>query len=356
MKAKPLTFLRTATARRIRGPLLIFIALFSASAFLQYWFLSWQSSKSAREEFRGWAEEIRPQLVDSMGWSLKKIRQADWVAPGCFLYNTNGVVLDIEGFVPGVLGPVSLPDNLIYESPTTSISDFGESWRLFARKLRGGTVVMGSEQLSDDLRQLDPLLRESAQVFGSSVEEAALIRPRDIDRRLDYAVVDSFGHIRFAVGGIPLRMTDNPGYSRLEVARKVIVEGKDYIVFSTPILTGSDKLLGVMLIPRDVTAEEQMLRNSVVFNTGLAILLWMTFGGLWAIYYIREDPSRRPQPISLETALAKGEGQEIEFKAGIVDVRLASSIPAAFANTNPGCIFIGIQNNGGVSGLKRAHC
>jgi ATP-dependent DNA helicase RecG len=55
--------------------------------------------------------------------------------------------------------------------------------------------------------------------------------------------------------------------------------------------------------------------------------------------------------ISLEQALKKGEGQTIEFKSGIVDSNVAK-ILAAFANTNPGNVFIGVEDNGGVSGLR----
>jgi len=55
--------------------------------------------------------------------------------------------------------------------------------------------------------------------------------------------------------------------------------------------------------------------------------------------------------ISLEQALQKGEGQSIEFKAGVIDSNVAKVI-AAFANTNAGNIFIGVEDNGGISGLR----
>jgi predicted HTH transcriptional regulator len=55
--------------------------------------------------------------------------------------------------------------------------------------------------------------------------------------------------------------------------------------------------------------------------------------------------------ISLEETLQKGEGQSIEFKAGVIDSNVAKVI-AAFANTNAGNIFIGVEDNGGISGLR----
>src|SRR5262249_42963430 len=62
---------------------------------------------------------------------------------------------------------------------------------------------------------------------------------------------------------------------------------------------------------------------------------------------------------TLEEALQQGEGQNIEFKRGVSDAveifgknddQLAESI-AAFANTNDGVIFLGVDDWGKVKGL-----
>src|SRR5439155_4826490 len=42
--------------------------------------------------------------------------------------------------------------------------------------------------------------------FGTSIEDACRATPSDIDRNLDYAVIDDRGLLRFATGGIPLKV------------------------------------------------------------------------------------------------------------------------------------------------------
>jgi hypothetical protein len=128
-------------------------------------------------------------------------------------------------------------------------------------------------------------------------------------------------------------------------------DGRAYTVLSTTIKNAPGVPLGILSIPRDGTPEKQALRSSLVFNVCLGLVLWATFGVISSAFLLKEDRERRAQPISLAIALSKGEGQEIEFKGGTVDTQLAACI-ASFANTNSGCIFIGVLDNGGVAGLR----
>jgi hypothetical protein len=59
---------------------------------------------------------------------------------------------------------------------------------------------------------------------------------------------------------------------------------------------------------------------------------------------------RGGQPVSVEQALKSGEGQRIEFKHGLVEDALLRAI-TAFANTNDGTVFIGIDDEARVRGL-----
>jgi hypothetical protein len=128
-------------------------------------------------------------------------------------------------------------------------------------------------------------------------------------------------------------------------------DGRAYTVLSTTISNAAGMPLGILSIPRDGTPEKQTLRSSLVFNVCLGLALWAVFGTISSAFLLKEDRERRAQPIALEIALSKGEGQDIEFKGGTVDTQLAACI-ASFANTNPGCIFIGVLDNGGVAGLR----
>jgi ATP-dependent DNA helicase RecG len=67
-------------------------------------------------------------------------------------------------------------------------------------------------------------------------------------------------------------------------------------------------------------------------------------------YLATEDWRNRPWPASLEEALKSGESQAIELKGGRPEVPLKRAI-AAFANTNSGTIFIGIDDKGAITGV-----
>jgi hypothetical protein len=53
---------------------------------------------------------------------------------------------------------------------------------------------------------------------------------------------------------------------------------------------------------------------------------------------------------TISDALKSGEGQKVEFKRGLIDDDVLKSI-AAFANTNDGTIFIGIDDDGKITGI-----
>jgi ATP-dependent DNA helicase RecG len=60
---------------------------------------------------------------------------------------------------------------------------------------------------------------------------------------------------------------------------------------------------------------------------------------------------RGGRPATVAEALAVGEGQSIEFKHGLTEDPLLKAI-TAFANTNDGTVFIGIDDEGRVRGLE----
>jgi hypothetical protein len=59
-------------------------------------------------------------------------------------------------------------------------------------------------------------------------------------------------------------------------------------------------------------------------------------------------PENQP---SVSDALKSGEGQKVEFKRGLIDDDILKSI-TAFANTNDGTIFIGIDDEGRINGIN----
>jgi len=57
---------------------------------------------------------------------------------------------------------------------------------------------------------------------------------------------------------------------------------------------------------------------------------------------------------NLKALVGRGEGQHIEFKRKVVNAEKISNEIVAFANTNGGHLFIGVDDNGTIPGLKFA--
>lgn len=100
----------------------------------------------------------------------------------------------------------------------------------------------------------------------------------------------------------------------------------------------------------------------------IALYVVLSRGNRWLDYYHRDDrwPITRGEqgnvniehpPVSpeleIETLIAQGEGQHIEFKSELNEdkKRLLNTV-SAFANTDGGIIFFGVDNNGGVRGVS----
>lgn len=83
----------------------------------------------------------------------------------------------------------------------------------------------------------------------------------------------------------------------------------------------------------------------VFFTTFVTVYLAsLTVLRKWFIFHGR-------RPIPLREALGKGEGQDVEFKRGLVEDDLLKSI-TAFANTNDGTVFIGVDDKARVKGIN----
>lgn len=76
----------------------------------------------------------------------------------------------------------------------------------------------------------------------------------------------------------------------------------------------------------------------------LSYVVSSTFFRKHFIFFHKNQPS-------ISDALKSGEGQKIEFKRGLIDDDILKSI-TAFANTNDGTIFIGIDDEGKIKGIN----
>jgi hypothetical protein len=229
------------------------------------------------------------------------------------------------------------------------VAETGETWREFAIKVKGGIVALGIWN-PQDVNAPDELLKSAAHEFGSTIEDAVKVHTRQISAQVDYAIIDDSGNLLNEVDWFPLKV--EPGsISELAKSRGLIQRGgKSYLLVSKSILGSRGDGVGTIIIPKEVTGEEHVIRQHIVFNAIATLASWLAVLVVVVVFLAVEDWRHRPQAVSLEDALKNGESQSVEFKEGHADVPLQRAI-AAFANTNSGTIFLGVNNNAEVVGI-----
>jgi hypothetical protein len=168
--------------------------------------------------------------------------------------------------------------------------------------------------------------------------------------QVDYAVIDDSGNLLAAADWFPLK-ADLTSIAELSKSHGLIRRGsKSYLLVSKSILDSCGEEVGTIIIPKEVTGEERVIREHIIFNAMATLASWLAALVVVVIFLAIEDWRHRPQAVSLEDALKNGESQFVEFKKGLPDKTLATAI-AAFANTNSGTIFLGVDNDCQVVGI-----
>jgi len=139
--------------RKRRGRLLIALiglaVIFSGVAAIQHWFVHRQVYHTASQELSSWAEQVADEVAYRDKWDLEGYRQSAIPVPAWYVLTRDGLVIDIEGFIPGIFGRVYGMDDSIFTEPT-SLQPRGEAWRLSQRPL----VDESSPQLGKIPRRL----------------------------------------------------------------------------------------------------------------------------------------------------------------------------------------------------------
>jgi hypothetical protein len=207
--------------------------------------------------------------------------------------------------------------------------------------------------MDDDLKDLeraDQNILKHAAKFGATLDEAARIRAREVDAKIEYAVIADSGELRAATGSIPLRILAGPILGSIEVNSFATVGGRSYLLHRAPILDAFGKAVGQIVVSKDVTAERGAVRSLAIFNLGLGAFCWVVVVLFIGINIVAGEVERRTLEMSLEEALRQGEGQAIEFKEGVSTENFPPAI-SAFANTNAGVIFVGVKDSKEVCGV-----
>jgi hypothetical protein len=73
-----------------------------------------------------WADEIIDEIDYKGKWDLTGYRRSNPEAPTYYVVTSDGFLVDIAGLVSGMIPPVRVPTGLIYDQPSSVISEIGE--------------------------------------------------------------------------------------------------------------------------------------------------------------------------------------------------------------------------------------
>jgi hypothetical protein len=347
------------TRNRLLIALVLFAILFSAVAWLQYWFVSSQLRHSNIDQIDDWADQITEFVDYKDRWDLSGYRRSNPQAPIYYIVTPDGFLADEVGLNEGMMPPVSFGQPMLFDQPFDLVSKIGERWRLYAVRVRGGSVILGVPY-SESHPDLDDRLRKNRSVFGPTIDTAAQVEDKQVDLTVDYAVVDNSGWFKNGSGGIPLSTNPNEVEQLLQKGPIVKIDGDPYFQGVRKITNSAGRLVATIVLFKDVGLEQQMLKNSLWFNLGVAGLCWIGSGLLFGFYLYSQSGPR----ITCEQAIAQDEGQTIEFKSSFrwdykqekenrpaIEGEIIKTV-AAFLNSDGGVLMIGVSDDKTVLGLE----
>ena len=329
---------------------LVFVCL----VLFQHWFVHEHVYNTASQELASWAVQVADQIAYKTKWDLAGYRRTAIFVPSWFVMTEDGLVIDIEGFIPDLFGKVEPLDNSIYNSPKTVVTTSGETWRLFGRRVRGGAIIVGIES-PENMENADAKLLENATKFGTTIKEATSVNAREIDWVVDYAVVNSDGELKYAIGGVPLKIDPHSLLHLSKGTTTFVSNGKPYLLYSEPLLNSANQRVGMVIVPKEMSLEQQALRIQDRFNymvIGAAAVLIAVV----VLLFIGRELLNRANRITLQEALKSGESLIVEFKSTFQwdvyqgqpkDERMLDTLKsiAGFLNTKGGTLFIGVEED-----------
>jgi hypothetical protein len=361
LKARLILKLLRRRAGRLLLSLLILVVLFAGMGALQHWSVQDQLRRATKRQLALWANQVVNEIAYKDKWVLVGYRRASISAPSWMVVAADGLLIDIEGFTPGVLGPAQMPNESLFASPQTIATPLGETWRLFAKKLQGGTVVLGSES-PENLATTDTKLLANADKFGSTLDKATSTSSREVDSEIDYVVLTDKGDITAAWGGVPLQTEPRSLPGALDQLSPLVVDGKPYVVYTEAIRNNTRQSVGTVIIPKDTGPERQALRAQDTFNVWVVAVGAAITAGL-ALWLVVQELLGQSRKIPIEDALKVGESRTVEFKSTFQwDLRRNQFVEerrldvlksiAGFLNAHGGTLFIGVGEEANAHTLR----
>jgi hypothetical protein len=297
-------------SRRFRRAALLFVAIFVLAVVAQVG-VGWQQRRAApRADLRATVNDIRQELSYENRWELTRLRQADIGGQYCVV-DASGLMLDVEGFAADLTFRANVTD-LQPGIHSVTVPLTNETWRLLVEPVNGGRVILGVSP-PEDITGVDDRLQENAKRFGESLEGATRVIPSDIDRNLYYAVIDDRGRVRFAIGGIPLRLVEYPTSPIQEVEEVPGRSARPYALLSIPFISVSGKTVGTITAFEELAPQPWFSSSAWLVNIPSSLALAL-LGTLIGIRYIPDE--FRPEELLVD-ALQRGESPTVEFKESL---------------------------------------
>jgi hypothetical protein len=110
---------------------LAFTVLFTAAALAQYYFVRAQLNSADESQLKGWITEIEKEIADHDHWDLLGFRRSSVQAPNFYVIASDGLLVDTEGFVSGLIPQVIMPRDSFSDRPVnfeSAIGERGDCW------------------------------------------------------------------------------------------------------------------------------------------------------------------------------------------------------------------------------------
>jgi class 3 adenylate cyclase len=253
---------------------LFLAAFFLLSAGAQYGYVRYQLQRSAKAQLKEWGDDLVNQIGRQDAWDLKKYDQISPVASQWVLIG-DGEFTDVEEsdfptFIPGLIVTKPWQDDSIFGAPK-SYDVAGTTWRLYGRKLRDGSLVVGYYDFDSPQEKIDQRLRTAVGEFGSSTTTALRVRTRSTDKDLNWAVFDSWGVLLYQSGLLPFQSKSSvppaDGFSTYRA------NAKDYLILMRILNHPS----GLLIIPFDMSYVARALASQRNFGLTLALASFLCF-------------------------------------------------------------------------------
>jgi hypothetical protein len=354
--------------KRATGFFLLAI-LFLVVGFLQDVFVNYQTHKTTTLELNESADEIASEIYKNDKWDMKSYRQAFFSASSWYVFTADGTLIDNEVPIHGfsnLFRAVEFPTNLTFETPQTITSEVGGEYRLLARQVLGGIVIVGvdiEESTNNQCAEcVDEKIAHNLAKFGSTLTNAAAVSTREISEDISYAVIGSSGELKSGLGEVPLKVDPTVLFAAAGSGRPLQVDSQIYILVSKPILDSKNKIVGTVIIPGDITLQQRAVNEQWKFSLALSALAFAITVFI-AVYFIGRELARSPNFESLPEALQTPENLNKEFKSSFqwdigrncknLDERIkALKTIVAFLNSEGGVLFIGVSDDQTVRGLR----